>query len=158
MKKKNIFIGLLIGLAVIMSPTLTSESASAEGKCVNDRGGIVACDDPTSVGPAGPTSSPPASSQGKKCGGADTSIIECGGSSEDAIINLIKMVIQIMTAGIGVLAVGATIAGGILYASAGGSPENIKKAASIWTNTVIGLILFAFLVAITNFLIPGGVF
>ncbi|PID33189.1 hypothetical protein CR969_02100 [Candidatus Saccharibacteria bacterium] len=100
----------------------------------------------------------PQMASAKKCGGVETSLIECGGKGEDTIFNIIKIVIQIMTAGIGVLAVGATIAGGILYASAGGNPENIKKAASIWTNTVIGLILFAFLVAITNFLIPGGVF
>ena len=34
----------------------------------------------------------------------------------------------------------------------------IKKAREVWTNTVIGIIMFAFMVAITNFIIPGGVF
>ncbi len=93
------------------------------------------------------------------CGGAETSIIDCGGATgEDAVIGLIKIVIQIMTGGIGILAVGAVIVGGLIYASSNGSPEKLKKAHDIWQNTVIGLILFAFLVAITNFLIPGGVF
>lgn len=101
----------------------------------------------------------PVAAAAPSCGGVDTAIIDCGGATgKDAIIDIIKTVIGFMTAGIGILAVGATIVGGILYASAGGNPENIKKATSIWTNTVIGLILFAFLVAITNFLIPGGVF
>ncbi|QWQ32306.1 hypothetical protein KOY48_00120 [Candidatus Minimicrobia naudis] len=39
-----------------------------------------------------------------------------------------------------------------------GSPDKIKKAREVWTNTVIGIIMFAFMVAITNFIIPGGVF
>jgi len=94
-----------------------------------------------------------------KCGDAPTSIINCGGATGDAaILGIIKIVIQIMSAGIGILAVGAVIFGGILYSAAGGSPENIKKAKDLWVNTAIGLLIFAFFVAITNFLIPGGVF
>lgn len=94
-----------------------------------------------------------------KCGGADTAIINCNGATGDAaILGIIKMVIQIMTAGIGILAVGTVIYGGILYSAAGGSPDNIKKAKELWVNTTVGLIIFAFFVAITNFLIPGGVF
>lgn len=94
-----------------------------------------------------------------KCGDAPTSIINCGGATGDAaILGIIKMVIQIMTAGIGILAVGTVIYGGILYSASGGSPDNIKKAKELWVNTAIGLIIFAFFVAITNFLIPGGVF
>ena len=93
-----------------------------------------------------------------KCGGADTSIISCSGQGKDAILDLLKIVIQIMTAGVGVSAVGATIFGAILYTSSADSPDKIKQAKTIWTNTVIGLLLFAFMVAITNFLIPGGVF
>ncbi len=34
----------------------------------------------------------------------------------------------------------------------------IDEAREVWTNTVIGIIMFAFMVAITNFIIPGGVF
>ena len=94
-----------------------------------------------------------------ECGGAKTSIINCSGATGDAaILGIIKMVIQIMTAGIGILAVGTVIYGGILYSASGGSPDNIKKAKELWVNTAIGLIIFAFFVAITNFLIPGGVF
>lgn len=93
------------------------------------------------------------------CGGVDTSIINCGGQTgESAVFYLIKRVIQIMTIGIFVVAVGVTIFGGVLYSSSGGSPENIKKAKELWLNTVIGLLIYAFLVGITNFLIPGGVF
>ncbi len=92
------------------------------------------------------------------CGGATTSVINCSGQGKDAIFDLLKIIIQIMTAGVGVSAVGATIFGAILYTSSADSPDKIKQAKTIWTNTVIGLLLFAFMVAITNFLIPGGVF
>ena len=93
------------------------------------------------------------------CGGAETAVVDCGGAEgQDAVIQIIKNVVLIMTAGVMVLAVGATVAGGIMYATSEGSPDKIKKAREIWTNTVIGLAMFAFMVAITNFLIPGGVF
>ena len=93
-----------------------------------------------------------------RCGDAETSVISCEGNGSAAIINIIKQVIKILTAGIGVAAVGAVIYGAFLYTTSEGSPDKIKKAREVWTNTVIGIIMFAFMVAITNFIIPGGVF
>lgn len=92
------------------------------------------------------------------CGGAETSFISCDGTGSTAIINIIKQVIKILTAGVLVAAVGAVIYGAFLYTTSEGSPDKIKKAREVWTNTVIGIIMFAFMVAITNFIIPGGVF
>ena len=92
------------------------------------------------------------------CGGAETSGISGDGTGSTAIINIIKQVIKILTAGIGIAAVGAVIYGAFLYTTSEGSPDKIKKAREIWTNTVIGLLMFAFMVLITNFIIPGGVF
>ena len=90
------------------------------------------------------------------CGGAETSVISCDGTGSTAIINIIKQVIKILTAG--VLVAAAVIYGAFLYTTSEGSPDKIKKAREVWTNTVIGIIMFAFMVAITNFIIPGGVF
>mgnify|MGYP003616984024 FL=1 len=91
------------------------------------------------------------------CGGAETSVINCNGEGQDALIDVIKTVIKIMTVGVGVLAVGAVITGGILYSMAGSNPEYMKKAKTIWINTIIGLVIFAFFVTLTNFIIPGGI-
>ena len=98
------------------------------------------------------------------CMGVKTSIIDCKDSSgkdaktgEEAIYNILGMVIKIMTGVIGLVAVAAVVYGAILYGSASDNPENIKKAKEIWTNVVIGLIAFAFMVSILNFIIPGGV-
>ena len=98
------------------------------------------------------------SSSGLKCGGADTSIISCNGTGQDAILGIVKMVIRIMTGGVLVVATGAVVVGAIMYTSSGSNPENVKKAKSLWMNTLIGLLLFGFMAAITNFIIPGGVF
>ena len=98
------------------------------------------------------------------CMGVKTSIINCDNGSgkdaktgEEAIYNILGMVIKIMTGVIGLVAVAAVVYGAILYGSASDNPENIKKAKEIWTNVVIGLIAFAFMVSILNFIIPGGV-
>lgn len=95
-----------------------------------------------------------------QCGGAkETAIIKCTeGAGEGAIIYLLRYVVQLMTYGIGILAVGGVILAGIMYASAGGSQEQTKKAKMMLFNIAIGLIAYAFMFAITNFLIPGGVF
>ena len=94
-----------------------------------------------------------------ECGGAQTAIIDCGNKTgEDAIFAIIKQVIQILNYGIGILAIGGVAVGGIIYSTSGSSPEGLKRARTIWINVGIGLALYATLVALTNFLIPGGVF
>ncbi len=99
----------------------------------------------------------------QKCGGVDTAIISCdekgGGELEDSgLWGLLLVVINILTAGVGVLALAGIVYGSVLYTSAGGSPEQVKKAYNIFTNVVIGVIAFGGMFALLNFLIPGGVF
>lgn len=101
---------------------------------------------------------------GRTCGGVETSIIACnvdGGEDNDGsavIIHLLRYAIIIMTMGVGILAVAGVVYAGILYASAGGSQEQVKKAKMMLFNVALGLVAYAFMYAITNFLIPGGVF
>ena len=98
------------------------------------------------------------------CGGVKTSIIQCGGSkdatkTEDTgLWALLLIAVNIMTAGVGVLALAGVIYGAVLYTSAGGNPEQVKKARTIFTNVVIGVIAFAAMFTLLNFLVPGGVF
>ena len=63
-----------------------------------------------------------------------------------------------MTAGVGVLALAGIVYGAVLYTSAGGSPEQIKKARTIFTNVVIGVLAFAGMYTLLQFIVPGGVF
>ncbi len=99
-----------------------------------------------------------------ECGGVTTSIISCtedntGGSVENnGIWGLLLLTLRIMTAGVGVLAVGGIVYGAILYTSAGDRSEQVKKAISVITNVVIGLVAYVAMYALLEFLIPGGVF
>lgn len=101
----------------------------------------------------------------QKCGSVNTAIISCAETpagnddvKKSGVWQVLLLVINIMTAGIGIVAVGAIAYGGVLYASAGGSSEQTKKAITIITNTVIGLVSYLLMTAFLNFLIPGGVF
>ncbi len=100
-----------------------------------------------------------------KCGGVETAIISCNKNSEDpetvedtGVWGLLIITINIMTAGVGVLALAGLIYGSVLYVSAGGSPEQVKKARMVFTNVVIGVIAFGGMFALLNFIVPGGVF
>ncbi len=98
------------------------------------------------------------------CGGVKTSIISCGGNKDSknmkdsGIWHLLLMTINILSAGVGVLALAGIVYGSILYTSAGGNPEQVKKAKNTFINVAIGVIAFAGMFALLNFLVPGGVF
>lgn len=99
-----------------------------------------------------------------ECGGAQTAIIECsqsaGGSSveDTGVWALLVIAINILSVGVGVVAVAGVVWGSILYTSAGGNSEQVKKARGIITNVVVGLLAYVFMYAIINFIIPGGLF
>lgn len=80
-----------------------------------------------------------------------------GTSGHDPIVRILVFIINILTGGVAVVAIGGIAYGGILYASAESNPEQTKKAISVITNVVIGLIAYSLMFVILNFLIPGGV-
>ena len=97
--------------------------------------------------------------------GTDTTIIKCdnvtvknNGVENTAVWSLLLTAIKILSVGVGVAAVGGVVYGAILYTSAGGNQEQVKKAMGIITNVVIGVIAYALMFSLLNFLIPGGLF
>lgn len=98
------------------------------------------------------------------CGGVDTAIINCsqsggGGDIENSgLWGVLLLAINILTAGVGIAAVGGIVYGSVLYTSAGNSPDQVKKAMDIIRNVVIGIIAYALMYSVINFLIPGGLF
>lgn len=99
-----------------------------------------------------------------KCGGVKTSIISCteGNSKTDVkdtgIWGVLLVAINILTAGIGVAAVAGIVWGSILYTTASGKPEQVKKANIVIANTVLGIVAYALMFAFLNYIIPGGLF
>jgi len=112
----------------------------------------------------------PTSTVEAKCGDVDTALINCPTTNENddikadeaikntGIWSLLIIAINILTAGVGVVALAGIVYGAVLYTSAGGNPEQVKKARTIFMNVAIGVIAFAAMFLLLNFLVPGGVF
>lgn len=100
-------------------------------------------------------------SEGLECDGVKTSIIGgdiCDGEDgQSTIFNLLVWVLRILTAGVGIAAVGGIGYGALLYTTAEGKPDQTKKAIGIITNVVIGIAAYALMAVLLNFLIPGGI-
>ena len=96
------------------------------------------------------------------CGGVDTAIIECDPADDSVegsgLWQVLIIIINILTAGVGIAAVAGIVFGAFLYTTAGGNPEQVKKAIGMITNVVIGVIAYAGMYIFLNFIIPGGLF
>lgn len=99
------------------------------------------------------------------CAGVNTALISCtepGGDTKDVtqtgIWAILLFVLNIMTAGVGVLGVGGIVFASVLYASAGGNMEQTKRSKLIMFDVALGLVAYALMYSFLNFIIPGGVF
>lgn len=95
----------------------------------------------------------------------DTAIIKCDnvtvgkdGVENTGVWSILLTVINLLTAGIAIVAIGGIIYGAVLYTSAGSSQEQVKKSMDIIKNVVIGIVAYALMYSGLNFLIPGGLF
>ena len=79
---------------------------------------------------------------------------ECG----EGIFNILNIVLNIMTAGVGILATIGFVVAGIQYLTARDNDGQIAKAKMRMLQIVIGLFVFATMWAILNWILPGGVF
>ena len=98
------------------------------------------------------------------CGGIETSIISCandGGSTanvkDSAVWQILRVAINILTGGVMIAALGGLIYASVLYTSSGANPETRKKSMTIMTNIVIGIVTYALMWALLNFILPGGI-
>jgi hypothetical protein len=71
---------------------------------------------------------------------------------------LLIIAINIITYGIGLAGVVGIVWGAMLYTTASGKPEQVKKANMVIANTLLGMIVYAAAYAFMNFIIPGGLF
>lgn len=90
-----------------------------------------------------------------------TSILGENGCSCDkngdgsAIIGVLRLVVNIMTAGIGVLATIGIVVSGTQYLTAGGNEDQIKKSKRRIFEIIIGLVAYAVVYALLYWLLPG---
>jgi len=84
-------------------------------------------------------------------GGNCQSLSKC-----DLMSTYINPLIKFLAALVGVVVVVSVIIGGIQYSSSAGDPQAATAARKRITNAIIALVVFIFLYALLNFLIPGG--
>lgn len=87
-----------------------------------------------------------------------TSVIDCDQNGGDPVISILLQIINFLAVGVGLAVIGGIIWGGMIYASSNGDSGKVQQAKIIIVNAVIGLLLFIFMYAIINFLVPGGLF
>jgi hypothetical protein len=92
-----------------------------------------------------------------ECGGAKTNLIDCKGSGSQAISGVLKGILFVLTILIGIVATGGIVYGAVLYASAQDNAGQVGQAKTIIRDVAIGLLLYGFMIAIINWLVPGGV-
>ncbi|MCL2869190.1 hypothetical protein FWF48_00030 [Candidatus Saccharibacteria bacterium] len=89
----------------------------------------------------------------------ETSIISVDCDDKGSgIWGLLGIILNIMTVGVGILAVAGIAFAAVIYITAEGSPDRLKKAKTWIFNVVLGLVLYGLLWAIMQFFVPGGVF
>lgn len=77
---------------------------------------------------------------------------------QGGIPGLILLLINILTGGVGIVAVGGIVYAALLYTTAGAEEAQVKKAKETIRNVSLGLVLFVVMWSLTQYLIPGGAF
>lgn len=97
---------------------------------------------------------PPSGSGGLTCGngGVSTNIIRCG-----SIPSVVNTIINFLAIGVGIAVVGGIVWGALLYTTSNGDSGKAQQGITVIVNAVIGLLVFIFMYAIINFIVPGGV-
>jgi hypothetical protein len=74
------------------------------------------------------------------------------------IVGDLNMVINFLSAGVGIIVVGSIIVGAIQYSWAGNNANAVSAAKTRIQNALIALIAFFFIYGFLDYLIPGGLF
>lgn len=82
-----------------------------------------------------------------------------GGTLEsNPIMIYLFAILRMASVLVGIATVGGFIWGGVLYITARANAGQVEKAKLVMINAAIGLLLFVFMYAILQFLVPGGLF
>lgn len=94
-----------------------------------------------------------------KDGCVNTAILGEGGCSCDdgkgsSVKDILKLVVEIMTVGVGILSVIGISVVGVQYLTAGGSEEQTRKAKRRMFEIIIGVVIYVVAFALMSWLIP----
>jgi hypothetical protein len=109
----------------------------------------------------------PAPASAADCGGVQTSFnYNCQGTNKNSAKNVqqtpifafLLALMNFMAFGVGIAVVGGIAWGSYNIISANGNAGKSEEGMNIIMNSLIGLLLFIFMYAAINFLVPGGLF
>lgn len=92
-----------------------------------------------------------------ECAEAADLSFDWGGGDCTTTRELITLGFRLLAGIVGIAVVGGITWGGILYTTSNGNASKAQQGITTIVNSVIGLLLFIFLFALANFLVPGGV-
>lgn len=93
------------------------------------------------------------------CGGASTVLIGCDSGSSNSlsgIDEILKLILNILTVLVGILATIGIVISGLQYLTAGDRPEQVRKAKRRIFEIILGLIAYALIYAALQWLMPSG--
>ncbi len=79
----------------------------------------------------------------------------CDDGKGSSVKEILLLVIDIMTIGIGILGVIGITVVGIQYLTAGGDPGKVQKSKQRMLEIVIGLVIYVVIYALLKWLLPG---
>lgn len=79
----------------------------------------------------------------------------CDSGNGNSIVQILQLVINIMSVGIGIFGVIGITVVGIQYLTAGGNEEKTRKAKTRLFEIVIGLVVYAIIYALLDWLLPS---
>lgn len=74
------------------------------------------------------------------------------------IVDIMLAIFRFLSTGVGIVVIGSVVVAGIQYTMSRGDPQTTAAAINRVTSAVGALILYLFIFAIANFIIPGGMF
>mgnify|MGYP001590616622 CR=1 FL=1 len=77
--------------------------------------------------------------------------------TQNPIFFYLRNILIFLGGGIGLAVVGGIVAGAYMYITARANASQTQRGQTIIMNSIIGLLLFIFMYAILQFLIPGGI-
>lgn len=142
--KYIIFVLCILGSFLASSPAVRA----ADNTCITDNDRYcktILCKDPPETNVI---CTEPDPALQKKCTNGDC----------DLVRRYVNPAIKLLSGLVGVVAVLSFIMTGIQFSSAGGDPQKVAAARGRIGKTIAALIIYAFLYAGLQFLVPGGVF
>jgi hypothetical protein len=76
--------------------------------------------------------------------------------NQNPIVKDLRIVVNFLSAGVGIVIVGSVIVGAIQYILAGNNPNAISAAKKRLQDTLIALLAFFFIYTFLSWLVPGG--